>query len=107
MVRFRHEPARQLPRLAQHIGIGGVIAPSSLSPVRDETRVLQNPKMKGEPRLRRVQRVRELADAALPAAEARQNQEPGLVGERVEEPGGAGNIRSGSSGHAPYYINNR
>ena len=100
MVGFRHEPTRQLPRLAQRIGIGGVIAPSPLSPVGDETRVLQNPEMKGEPRLRRVQRVRELADAALPAAEARQNPEPGLVGERVEEPGSTGDIQSGSRGHA-------
>jgi hypothetical protein len=57
----------------------------------DESGVLQNAKMLDEARQRHAERLGELADRALSAAEPRKHRAPRGVGERAEdcvEPGG-------------------
>ena len=55
--------------------------------------------MEREPRLGRIERVGELADAPLAPAEPFQDAETGFVGERVEQPRRTVDIEAGSDGH--------
>ena len=61
--------------------------------------------MKREPRLRRVERVGQLADATLAVPEPVEDPEAGLVGEGVEDACGVFLVGGGSGCHEGQDIN--
>jgi hypothetical protein len=62
-----------------------VVNPPSVLSVAHNPGVLENAKMERQTRLRRVQRIGELADASFAIPEQLNDVEPSLIGERVKE----------------------
>jgi hypothetical protein len=62
-----------------------VVNPPAILPIADDSRVLENAKMKRQPGLRGIERIGQLADAPLASAEQLDDLESGLIGERVKE----------------------
>src|SRR5919112_6259850 len=107
---LRGESAHEVVRLAEGVGSERVVRPATLAAIGDEPRVLEHLEMEGEPRLRGVERLLQVADAALAVAQHLEHRQPRLVGEGVEEVRGAGEVERGGGGrggcgHAPLYIN--
>ncbi len=65
------------PDLGQRIGVQSVIHPATFPPVRHQAGILQDLEMERQPRLRRLERIGEVADAPLAEPEALQDGEPG------------------------------
>ena len=62
-------------------------------PVGDESGVLQHLEVERQPRLRRADRVLQVADTPLAPAQHLEHRETGLVGERVEQAGSGCPVR--------------
>ena len=90
--RRRLERDTHVVHLRQRVGIDLIVGPAPVFPVGDQSGVFQHAKMEGEPRLRGIEVVGELAHAALAAAKLLEDLEARFVGERVKEHGGAGEI---------------
>src|SRR5690349_12501510 len=71
---------RQLAYLGQRVGVERVVHPAALPAVGHQPGVLQHLEVERQPRLGRVERVRELTDATLTQAKALDDREPGTVG---------------------------
>lgn len=59
--------------------------PTAILSIANDAGVAEHPKMERQPRLRGVEGIRELADAALALPKELDDLEPGLVGECVKE----------------------
>jgi len=88
----------------ERFGIQLVVNPTSVLPVAYDSRVLEYAQMERQPRLSRVQRVGQLADAPLAFAEQLDDLESGLVGEGVKELDRSFGPIVGSYGHKLEYI---
>ena len=81
------------------IGLELVVDPTSILSVANDPGIAQNAEMEGKPRLRGIQRIRELTYAALALAEQLDDIEPRLVGQRVKELDSALGSGVNRSGH--------
>ena len=66
-----------------------VVRPAAFLSIADQARFLQNAKMERETRLRGIEIVLQVAHALIPAPQLLDDSQPGLIGERVEEPDGS------------------
>ena len=81
------------------VGVQRVVHPAAFLAAGDDTGVGQSFEMPGEARLGHVELGHQVADAAFAGQEERDDVEPDLVGEGVEERGGSGGVSGESSGH--------
>ena len=84
----RRRAVRQLAYFGQGVGVQRVVHPAALPTIGDQARVLQHLQVKRQPGLRGIERIGEIADAALAHPEALEDREPGAVGQGVEQPDG-------------------
>ena len=85
--------------------LGRIIDPSPITPIRDEASVAKHPEVKRQARLGDIERVGQLANAALAVAQQLENRESRFVRERVEQRDGAAGVRCSGGTHPPQYIN--
>ncbi len=99
---------------AESLDVERVVHPSAFAPVDDQAGLLEHPKMEGEPGLRGIERIGELADAALAPAGGgrgwRAGSRPtrrGRAGRRGRYPGRSRRLGAFTTvaGHGMYYIN--
>ena len=94
------EGREQLLRLGDGRRIERVVHPATLTTVGEKTGVLERLEVPGQPRLRELQLVGELANTAFPTAQQRNDAQPNGVGECVKELGGSGlAVGSGQGSH--------
>src|SRR5687768_4045750 len=80
----RRQLADELLELSERVGVELVVRPASLTTVGHEPGVLEHLEVEGEPGLAGVERLGEVADAALPFSQHVDDLEARLVGERLE-----------------------
>jgi hypothetical protein len=75
------------------------VNPPSGFTIPNDSRVLEDAKMKRETRLRGVQSISEIAHAPLPTVQHLDDLETCFVGEGVKKHDGSSGLGSGSNGH--------
>src|SRR5215217_5823129 len=97
---WRRQRLDCLGQLVQGVGVESVVHPAALPPVGYQIGILQDFQVEGEPRLRRVQSVGEIADAPLSEAKPLQDGEAGAVRKRVKQLHGLLDLWFGVGRHA-------
>ena len=92
-LRGRLEPFQGAFHQGERLGADAVVHPAPVAPVVHEPDVAQHLEVEAQPRLGGVEQIGELADAALAGAQALDDAEPGFVGQGMEQPREAGEIR--------------
>src|SRR5438105_1244661 len=84
-----------------------VVGPGPVAPRLRHARVAQNGQLPRGVRLGEAESVLDMADAELAVAEHRDDAQPGIVSQRLEEPGGRADLQHRSSGspHQHMHIN--
>src|SRR5471032_1807763 len=95
----RLERAQERSYFVESVAVEGVVDPAPVAAVLHEPGFLESLQMTREPRLRGLEVVGELADAALAAQQALDDIQPRLVGERVAPAGGLCGVERGGCGH--------
>lgn len=83
----------------ERLAVQAVVDPTAIPSVRHQTGILQNPEMEGEPRLRGVERVLQLADTPFAVRQQLDDLEPRLVRERMKPSNGNGALGKGGGRH--------
>src|SRR2546425_7884300 len=86
--------------LVQRLALETVEHPPSLATIADQSSVLQHFEMKGETRLRDLEYLLELADAAFFVRQHLHDLHPGFISQGMKPAGNDGSIRSGGGCHA-------
>src|SRR3954471_1992309 len=97
--RCRCQRFHQLAHLGQGIHVQGVVHPTSLASVGDQSGILQHFQVEGQSRLGGIEGLGEIADAALASAKALQDREPGLVRESVKQDRRSAEVDGCACGH--------
>src|SRR5688500_6218849 len=88
----RGKHLNQVGGFSECLRVQGVVHPAAFPTIGYQPGVLQDPEVKGQPRLGRIQVIGELADTALAGAEAIEDLESGFIRQGVKEPGGSGGV---------------
>ena len=79
----------EVMHFGERLRYDAVVRPAAFLSIADQARFLQNAKMERETRLRGIEIVLQVAHALIPAPQLLDDSQPGLIGERVEEPDGS------------------
>src|SRR5665213_1014926 len=94
----------QIVNFRESLGNYRVVRPAPLPAIRHQTGITEHAEVKRKSRLRGVEIVGELADAALAASKNLEDFETGRVGEGVKELSGSSEVGGDGSGHGREYI---